>query len=285
MSEVKPFNENIEPIEKLDADELQHGLDLIETTISELYEASNPRGKHYIVVRERVESIIDRLVLSVKKSLALLDGSDRSLLIDEYGDARNYRDTMKHKYPQFEGGQALARLYLLKDLFQLNMRRESLLKEFPETRHAIINYKVSVQKYADKRIRKQELKDAGKHPKKLEGIRAAIRHALKALEDTFPNVLSGVIHKTEKADAVWITLTQEYCNGGKKRVKFRKKYIIIYDPKPHHPKKERGGTLYQFENLKGPLHLAKGKSIKFGKRFIENVSEILEEIENNKKGQ
>ena len=76
------------------------------------------------------------------------------------------------------------------------------------------------------------------------------------------------------------SFSQQYCRGGADRLKFGN-YTLEYIP-GESPEDEFGGTLTQYENLDGPLTRARERSIGFGKRFIANVSEVLEEIEKAK---
>jgi hypothetical protein len=205
MSGGMDFNEKIEPIHEMEADELEHALELTKDRLSFLYQnpQTKPKAARKNIV-EQVEWNLNTLAHSIKKSLICLFPQHEKLIL-EIDDANGalWFDQTYSAYPLNEGAQALTKIHLM--LMNKPFETDSWAKdeehcssEFSEMMNSIEHYKMIAQHYTHEKEKEaledaftkaytKEKSEAGKSDrgaKRPIGIKEAIRqHILEGYKD------------------------------------------------------------------------------------------------------
>lgn len=144
------FFDNIESIDYMGADELEHFFDSTWQQIEALYLNPNMKPEATRGYLERqVEYNLKTLAHSVKKSLIHLfpDHKDEIFDIDDANEAWWANQSSQRYYPLYEGVHALMKLYSMQEQYKGGYspnERDWIFSEFKEMEGAVKNYKMHV---------------------------------------------------------------------------------------------------------------------------------------------
>lgn len=154
---------NLEPIEKIDTDELTGILSLTRAHIELILKRKlQPKDQDHII--ELIENNLRMMAQSIKKSIEDNFPNQKFLFnATETNEAWWFANECKRRgvYPLTEGSIAMLRIFSFLDSYRQKLSPRVIMNAFDIMRAQIVEYKASIHKYADKRIQKERSRSAG----------------------------------------------------------------------------------------------------------------------------